>query len=259
MTESVTLDVLAIGAHPDDVEITSGGLLIKLARMGRKVGVLDLAGGEMGTHGDESDRSREADRAAEIMGLSYRHNLGLPDSAIQYDHETKVKIARIIRETTPELVILPHWNQRHPDHLACSRLGFDACFLSGLKKLEATGEPHRPRKIIYASYFRNQDFSFLVDISDAFPQKVEAVAAYESQFGQMKKPDFASPETVNLAELIETDTRSVFSPGGLSVYDLMFTRAHALGQQANVQYAEAYTVKENILIDDPQKMPIRSI
>ena len=259
MADPVKLDTLAIGAHPDDVEITSGGLLIKLGKMGRSTGVLDLAGGEMGTHGDENDRSLEATAAAEIMGLKYRSNLGLPDSAIQYNHENKLKIAEVIRLTTPELVILPHWNQRHPDHLACSRLGFDACFLAGLKKVPLQGEPHRPRKIIYASYFRNQDFSFLVDISEEFAQKIDAVAAHKSQFGQMNKPDFSDMSRVNLAELVKTDTRSIFSPAGLNVYDLMFTRAHALGQQANTLFAEAYTVKEHVLIDDPQKMPIKSI
>ena len=160
-----------------------GGLLIKLVQQGRKAGVLDLTRGEMGTHGDEHDRASEAAAAAEIMGLAYRANAGMPDADVEYNRENKLKIAQVIRNTRPELVILPHWEQRHPDHLACSRLGYDACFLAGLQKLDLTGEPHRPRKIIYASYYRNTDHSFLVDISDVFERKLRGIAAYESQFG----------------------------------------------------------------------------
>ncbi|NOY87764.1 MAG: bacillithiol biosynthesis deacetylase BshB1, partial [FCB group bacterium] len=120
----IKLDILAIAAHPDDVEITSGGLLIKMHKIGRKTGVLDLTRGEMGTYGNEQDRHREAEKAGEIMGLSFRHNLSLPDSAIEYNRENKLKIAQVIRDTQPELVILPHWEQRHPDHLVCMRLSY---------------------------------------------------------------------------------------------------------------------------------------
>ena len=234
------LDVLAIAAHPDDVEITCGGLLIKMAKMGRKTGVLDLTKGESGTFGDEKIRIKEANDAGKIMGLSYREFLGLPDSAVEYNQENKLKIAQVIRDTAPELVILPHWEQRHPDHLACSRLGYDACFLAGLKRLNLNGEPVRPRKIIYVTYFRNNDISFLVDISDEFEQKCEAVKAYHSQFG----------DPVN--------SLMVFHPGE-NVYDIMKIRGARYGQMAGVKYAEGYTIKETFLIDDPQKMPVRSI
>jgi len=245
------LDILAIAAHPDDIEITSGGLLIKMAQKGRKTGALDLTGGEMGTFGDESDRAAEADEAARVMGLSYRHNLGLKDAAVEYNQENKLRIAQVIRDTQPELVILPHWNQRHPDHLACHKLGYDACFLSGLKKIELEGEPYRPRKIIYASYYRNDDYSFLVDISDEFEQKVKAVKAYKSQFGE----DTQNKKT---AELLENGQKNIFHPG-TTVFDLMHTRGHYLGQLVGVQYAEAYTVREKMLIDDPLDMAVRSI
>jgi LmbE family N-acetylglucosaminyl deacetylase len=136
--------------------------------------------------------------------------------------------------------LVPHWEQRHPDHVACSRLGYDACFLAGLKKLDIEGEPFRPRKVIYVSYFRNTDYSFLVDISDQFERKGEAVAAYGSQFG--------NPVTA----------KHIFQPG-LDIFDLMKTRARQLGQLVGVQYAEAFTIKEHMLIDDPQKMPVRSL
>ncbi|MFH1686792.1 MAG: bacillithiol biosynthesis deacetylase BshB1 [bacterium] len=240
MAELKPLDILAVAAHADDVEITSGGFMIKMAQMGRRTGVLDLTGGEMGTLGEAADRAAEAAAAGKVMGLSYRHNLGLPDAGITHDQENKLKIAAVIRATRPELVLLPHWDQRHPDHLACSRLGYDACFLAGLKKLPIDGEPFRPRKVAYASYFRNTDHSFLVDISDQFEQKCQAVAAYKSQFGD--------PVTA----------KHIFQPG-LEIYDLMRTRAAQLGQLVGVKYAEAFTIKENILIDDPQKMPVQSL
>jgi bacillithiol biosynthesis deacetylase BshB1 len=240
MADTVKLDILAIAAHPDDIEITCGGLLIKMAKSGRKTGALDLTRGEMGTLGDTGDREAEAAAAADVLGLSYRENFSLPDSALEFNQENKLKIAAVIRATQPELVILPHWQQRHPDHRVCSQLGYDACFLAGLKKLDVDGEPYRPRKIIYVSYFRNTDYSFLVDISDEFEQKCEAVAAYRSQF--------ANPVTA----------KHIFQPG-IDIFDLMRTRAAALGQLVNVKYAEAYTVKEQTLIDDPQKMPVQSV
>ncbi|MBD3258841.1 bacillithiol biosynthesis deacetylase BshB1 [candidate division GN15 bacterium] len=258
MAEAPQLDVLAVAAHPDDVEITSGGLLIKLAKRGRKTGVIDLTQGEMGTYGDESDRAREAAEAARIMGLAYRENLAIPDAAVAVTQENKLKIARVIRETRPEMVILPHWEQRHPDHLACSRLGYDACYLAGLKKLDLEGEPYRPRKIIYASYYRNQEHSFLVDISDEFNQKVEAVAAYQSQFGESNKLKEIVKKGLNLYDVIKSKGKNIFMPG-INIYDLLYTRGRYFGQRAGVLFAEGYTIKEPVLIDDPQKLPVNSI
>jgi len=240
MAETNALDILAIAAHPDDIEITCGGFMIKMAKQGRAVGALDLTRGEMGSYGDENDRDSEAATAARIMGLTYRGNLELNDSAVEINHTNKLKIAAIIRQTRPELVILPHWEQRHPDHAACHRLGYDGCFLAGLKKVDIDGEPFRPRKIIYVTYFRNTDYSFLVDISQEFDQKCKAVAAYKSQFDQ---PDNA---------------KRIFQPG-VDIFEFMQARARQLGLLVGVQYAEAYTVKEHVLIDDPQKMPVSSI
>jgi bacillithiol biosynthesis deacetylase BshB1 len=254
------LDILAIAAHPDDIEITCGGLLIKAAKQGKAVGALDLTRGEAGTLGTSDDRLAELTEAAKIMGLTYRSNLKMEDSAVEYNQANKLKIAAAIRETRPQMVILPHWDQRHPDHLACSRLGYDACFLAGLKKLAIDGEPHRPRKILYASYFRNTDYSFMVDISDEFEQKCRAVGAYQSQFGQgtgdaMKS---ALKGALNLYDLFASGGKNIFAPG-INIYDLMHTRAHQLGQLVGVQYAEAYTIKEHILIDDPLAMTVRSV
>ncbi len=240
MAEAQQLDILAIAAHPDDTEITSGGLLIKMSKLGRKTGALDLTRGEMGSFGTPEERNAEAKNAADALGLSFRANLELPDSALEYTQSNKLKIAEVIRATRPEMVILPHWAQRHPDHLACSQLAYDACFLAGLKKMNIAGPPHRPRKIIYAAYARTPEFSFLVDISDEFEQKCQAVAAYKSQFD--------NPETAN----------RIFHPG-VSIFDSMRIRAQQLGLQAGVKYAEAYTIKESILVNDPQKMPVSSI
>lgn len=234
------LDVLAVAAHPDDVEITCGGLLIKMSQLNRKVGVLDLTRGEMGTFGDENDRDKEAAEAGKIMGLSYRGNLELPDSKLDERREYKLKLAQSIRDLQPELLILPHWEQRHPDHLVCSKIGFDAAFLAGLKKIELEGEPFRPRKIIYSCYSKTSEHSFLVDISDQFEQKCQAVKAYQSQF---KNPENA---------------KRIFQPG-IDIYEYMKTKAAYFGLQCGVQYAEAYIIKESILIEDPQNMPVASI
>lgn len=258
MADQPVLDLLAIAAHPDDVEITCGGLLINMAKMGRNVGVLDLTRGEMGTRGDENDRDAEANAAAQIIGLVSRINLSLPDSAVEYNQENKLKIAQILRRTRPELVVLPHWEQRHPDHLATSRLAYDACFLAGLQKLDLEGEPFRPHKIIYASYFRNREFSFLVDISDSFRQKLKAVSAYESQFGDSEKAQEMIDNDTSLHELLQHGGRDILLPG-VNIYDLMHTRARQLGQLIGVEFAEAYTIKESILVDDPQNMPVSSI
>ncbi len=252
------LDVLAIAAHPDDIEITCGGTLIKMVKRGRAVGALDLTRGEMGTHGDEHDRAKEAAEAARIMGLAYRGNAEIADAAVENNQENRLRVASFIRATRPELVILPHWEQRHPDHFACSKLGYDACYLAGLKKLPLEGEPHRPRKIMYASYFRNIEYSFLIDISETFEQKCEAVAAYKSQFSGAQSLTEVFEEYIERLTPKSGPGQSIFSPG-INIYDLMHTRARALGQMVRVQYAEAFTVKERILIDDPLLMPVASV
>ncbi len=240
MPDRVELDILSIAAHPDDMEITCGGLLIKMAKLGRKVGGLDLTQGEMGTYGDENDRTAESAEASRIMGLVSREQLDIPDSAIAFTQENKLKIAEVIRATRPEMVILPHWTQRHPDHLEASRLGYAACFLAGLKKLPIDGEPYRPRKIIYASYYRDREYSFMVETSEEFEQKCEAVLAYKSQFSD------------------EAASKRIFSPG-FDVVEMMRTRDKYIGSLVGTTYGEAYTIKEHILINDPQSMPVQSV
>ncbi|MGH9704823.1 MAG: PIG-L family deacetylase, partial [Candidatus Acidiferrales bacterium] len=133
------LDLLAIAAHPDDVELTCGGTLIKMAQKGYKTGVLDLTRGEMGTRGTPDTRRKEAAAAAKILGLRHRENLGLPDAGVENSHDNKLLLAARIRELQPHTVILPFWEGRHPDHYTTARLGFEGCFLAGLKKLPIPG------------------------------------------------------------------------------------------------------------------------
>ncbi len=240
MADNVQLDVLAIAAHRDDVEITCGGTIIKMVDAGYRVGILDLTRGEMGTKGTAEERERDAIAAADIMGVTWRENLSIPDAGVEVTRENKLNIARVIRKFTPELVILPYWEQRHPDHLAACRLGYDACYLAGLKKLDIEGEPHRPRKIIYASSFRDVRHSFFVDVTDHFERKLKCVAAYTSQFD-------GTPES-----------NRIYKPG-VNIFEFMTVTAQYYGHLVGVKYAEAFSIKENILVDDPLAMNVRSI
>jgi LmbE family N-acetylglucosaminyl deacetylase len=192
------------------------------------------------------------------MGLTFRGNAEIEDASVENTKENRLKVASFIRATRPELVILPHWEQRHPDHHACSTLGYDACYLAGLKKLPIDGDPFRPRKIIYASYFRNTDHSFLIDISEEFELKCQAVSAYKSQFGSTQTLKEVFQRYVDRLTPSKKESKDIFSPG-INIYDLMHTRARALGQMVRVQYAEAFTVKERIMIDDPFLMPVASV
>ena len=131
-----SLDILAIAAHRDDVEQTCGGTLLKAAQRGQRTGILDLTRGEMGTRGTAEDREREANEAAKILGASWRRALDIPDGRVENTWENRLKVASVIRETRPRVVILPYWKGRHPDHYTASNLGYEACFLAGLAKLD---------------------------------------------------------------------------------------------------------------------------
>ena len=234
------LDALAIAAHRDDVEIVCGGTVIKLADLGYKVGVIDLTQGEMGTLGSKEQREKEALNAAKVMGVKIRENLMLPDSKVEPTWENKLKLVRLIRKHKPLLAILPYWTQRHPDHANCSKLAYDACYLSGLAKLDAPGEPHRPFKIIYNSSFHQIQHSFIVDITDQFERKKKAVACYKSQFQEM------------------TSGKVVFPPAG-DIFELMEITARHYGYLIRKKYGEAFVTKEMMEIDDPMKIPVSSI
>ena len=180
------VDILAIAAHPDDIELICGGTLIRAQMLGRSTGILDLAAGELASRGTPELRAEEAAKAAKVMGVSVRENLGLPDGGIQNTPETRARVAVVIRKLQPDVVITHSLHGRHPDHPIVAQLVRDACFVAGLKKVEPNIPAHRPRKVLHALSFRedNQKPTFVVDISDAFEKKLEAIGCYESQFGE---------------------------------------------------------------------------
>jgi N-acetylglucosamine malate deacetylase 1 len=178
------LELLAIVAHPDDAELLCGGSLIRAADAGHRTGVLDLSGGEAGTAGTAGVRAREAQRAAELLGLAVRRQAGLPDGALENSIAARHRVAALIRELRPDTLILMWPEGRHPDHRAASQLGYDAAFLAGLRRAPIEGEPFRPRKVVFALSYREHapKPTFVVDISDQMERKLEAIFAYRSQF-----------------------------------------------------------------------------
>lgn len=237
------LDLLAIAAHPDDVELTCGGTLIKMSQLGYKTGVLDLTRGEMGTRGTPEMRLEESQRAGEIMGISVRANLSLPDARLEVSEEYKLAVAAKIREWQPHTVILPYWEGRHPDHYNAAKLSYEGCFLAGLRQLSLPGEAFRPFKILYSTtYDETVRPSFAVDITAQFERRHEAILAYESQF-RPKKRDDSSKVHIPLDELEDR---------------VNLTSRH-YGRMIGVKYAEPFLVREILQVDDVVKMPVRSI
>ncbi|HXT85705.1 MAG TPA: bacillithiol biosynthesis deacetylase BshB1 [Verrucomicrobiae bacterium] len=237
------LDLLAIAAHPDDVELTCGGTLIKMAQLGHKTGVLDLTRGEMGTRGTPEIRLQESQRAGEIMGVAVRANLSLPDARLEVSEEYKLAVAAKIREWQPHTVILPYWEGRHPDHYNAAKLSYEGCFLAGLKHLSISGEAFRPFKILYSTtYDETVRPSFAVDITAQFERRHEAILAYESQF-RPKKRDDSSKVHIPLDELEDR---------------VNLTSRH-YGRMIGVKYAEPFLVREILQVDDVVKMPVRSV
>src|SRR6185369_6049823 len=200
------VDVLAIAAHRDDVELTCAGTLLRAADAGHRTGILDLTAGESGTRGSAEVRSQEADRAATILGVAERRNAGLPDAHLKNDEETRRAVVDHIRHFAPRVVILPFPVGRHPDHRVASELGRDACFLAGLAKYDAGGEPHRPHKILYSLAYREDPVkpTFVVDISAQFDRKLAAIKCYSSQFDGAKNAGEIFPTGQDLYALIET-------------------------------------------------------
>jgi len=241
MSDSSKVDVLAVGAHPDDVEITCGGTVRKLIENGHKVAILDLTKGEKGSRGTLAIRKREAESAAEVLSIARRINLGLPDAFVENNRENRLKLVVLLRKLRPQLLIIPHSRQRHPDHRRSSELLYDSCHLSGLEKIK-TGDlkPHRPFKILYSTSFLEVEPSFMVDITSQMDIKLRAVACYESQF----HPDPKKP---------------VVYPPANDIFDFIKTDAHRFGYKTGVQYCEPFVQNELFLIDDPLTLPVRSI
>ncbi len=249
-----TVDILAIAAHRDDVEQTCGGTLLKMAALGYRTGILDLTQGEMGTRGTAEDRGREAAEAARILKVTWRDALDIPDGRVESNWENKLKVARIIRERRPRVVILPYWEGRHPDHYTCSTLGYEACFLAGLTKLGKTHgwtepedldaisklPPHRPFKIIYASLYHDVRPTFVVDITDQFDARFESLMAYKSQYENQDAGSKDFPLKEEIRKRLET-------------------MAGFYGLLAGVQYAEPFVQKEVGVVDDLLMIPVKSI
>lgn len=196
------LDVLAFGAHPDDVELGAGGILATHAARGLKTGIVDLTRGEMGTRGTPEIRDEEAEEAARILGCAVRENLRMPDGRVDYSHESQLQVAQIIRKYRPEIVLMNAPTDRHPDHGRASRLIEEACFLSGLHKieLEDKGEklaPWRPKTMYKYLQFYNLEPQLVVDISAGFEAKMASIKAHKSQFFD---PNSTEPQTVIASE-----------------------------------------------------------
>jgi len=236
----MNVDILAIAAHPDDVEQTCGGTLIKMAEKGYRTGVLDLTAGDMGTRGTPEQRLAEGFEAAKIMRVTHRENLHFPDARLENTISARMTLAVKIRETRPRVVILPYWQGRHPDHYRAAELGYEACFLAGLKKLDEYSEPHRPYKVLYSSIYANVTPSFVVDISGQFERRMAALLSYRSQYGGVPEGGDLFPQEQEIRERL----------GAI---------ARFYGNLAGVRYGEPFVVKETMLIEDVMAMGARSI
>jgi len=265
-SDALPLDILALAAHRDDVEQTCGGTLLKMAERGYRTGILDLTQGEMGTRGTAEDRAREAEGAARILKVSWRQALDIPDGRVENTWENRLKVARVLREVRPRVLILPYWEGRHPDHYTASVLGYEAAFLAGLKKLDlslqfpAPGSqsqpgsgnssaviegkehlsPHRPFKIIYASLYRDVRPTFVVDISNQFEARFASLMAYKSQF-------------------TDQDAGSGIFPAQAEIRARIESMARFYGMMGGVTFAEPFVQKEVGLVDDVAAIPVKSI
>lgn len=276
--ELKSLDILAIAAHRDDVEQTCGGTLLKMAERGCRTGILDLTRGEMGTRGSAEDREHEAVEAARILKACWRGALDIPDGRVENTWENKLKVARVVREQRPRVVILPYWKGRHPDHYTASILGYEACFVAGLSKLvvghqssvvgsstesftasgrlsgpssstggdagRSTGAeglaPHRPFKIIYATLYYDVRPSFVVDITGQFEARLQSLMAYKTQFSDQEAGKDLFPAHKEIRNRVEAMARFYGMLGG-------------------VEYAEPFLQKEVGLVDDLLMIPVKSI
>lgn len=235
------VDVLTIAAHPDDIELTCAGTLIKMIDKGYSVGILDLTEGEMGTRGTPQLRAQEAEKARVAIGAKCRERLNFGDSRLTASIENRYALAEKIRETRASTVILPYWEGRHPDHYTAATLGYEACYAAGLKQLPLSGEPHRPTKILYASMYWEVKPSFLVDITPQWSRKLAAINCFSSQFsGDMR----------DITELY---------PAWGRLIDRITTQCKYFGHLMGVDYAEPFVVKESMAVDDIVNLPVPSV
>ena len=234
------IDLLAIAAHPDDVEQTCGGTLLRMAEAGYRTGIIDLTAGDMGTRGSPEIRVAESAAAAKILQVAHRENLHFPDARLENTLAARMSVALRIRELRPRTVILPYWEGRHPDHYRACEIGYEACFLAGLKKIDVATEPHRPFKIIYSSLYAKVTPSFVVDISRQLERRMESLLAYRSQYGEVK------------------DGAAIF-PDEAELRDRLVATARFFGNLIGVRYGEPYVVKETMRVDDIVNVTVRSM
>jgi len=212
-----------------------------MAQRGHRTGILDLTQGEMGTRGSAEDRAREAAEAAKILCTSWRQGLDIPDGRVENTWENRLKVARVLREQRPRVVILPYWKGRHPDHYTASVLGYEACFLAGLAKLDVDAtKPHRPFKIIYATLYYDVRPTFVVDITEQFEARLESLMAYKTQFSDQEAGKGIFPARDEIRSRIEAMARFYGMLGG-------------------VTYAEPFIQKEVGLVEDLTLIPVISI
>ena len=227
------VDILAVAAHRDDIELTCGGTLIKAVKQGRSAAIVDLTAGETGTRGSSELRAAEAERAGAILGVHERINLGIPDSGVVNTPETRAELAKVIRRFAPRIVIAPAHQGRHPDHRVTAELTRDACFVAGLAKIEPSVPKHRPHKILHCIAYREEPLkpTFVVDISDEFEQKLEAIRCYASQFEGV----------VQAGEVY---------PNGEPLLEIVRHQAAHYGSLIRARYGEPFFTTETMLVDD---------
>lgn len=230
------LDVVAFGAHPDDVEMGMGGTLAKLIKDGADAGIVDFTQGETATRGTKETRRVEADEASKILGLKCRENLKLPDGQIRPDKEYVLEIVKMIRKYKPEIIFATYYHDRHPDHEGAGQIVKEAMFLSGLPKVETEydgkkQEAYRPKKLFF--YMMTYDFepSFIVDITDTFETKMDSIKAYKTQ---VYDPDSKEPETL------------ISQPAFFKMFE---ARARNYGFKIRKEFGEAFFAEENIELD----------
>lgn len=237
---SETVDVLAVMAHPDDAELLCGGALARSADLGERVGILALSDGAAGTYGSAELRTREAARAAEILGVKVRTHAGLPDAALMNTLDARRVVVEQLRAFRPRVVVT-HWGvARHPDHRVTAELVTDACFLAGLSRFPAGGKPYRPFKLVYATAFREdaEPPTFVVDVTDQMERKLEAIAAFTSQVQG------------------KTGLGEVYPGGERPLLDQVRAACARYGSLARVGYGEPFRTRETLLQESLGKLPV---
>ena len=228
------VDILVLAAHPDDAELFCGGTIIRMRQLGYRVAVADMTEGEASTHGTVAERQQEADRASAIMDLSYRVNLGLPDSHLKDDDAARIALVKVIRNLKPKILIAPMDNCRHPDHTALHQLAKSAHFFSGAGTFPVDETPYRPDLLIFHPEYHNDKPDFIIDISDCFEKKLAAIQAYGSQF---------------YSGGAEDDKETLI--GSKAFQDRMIARFAWYGSQINCEYGEAFFLNSgSVRIDD---------